>query len=111
MHADYFPPLDPAMTPPTKTVCVISTTDEVTPEEVIEACQRFGASSQQSEGLVFWVVFEDEPKTAQAFTERALRVEGRNDRLIRCRSFKPGQERMPVKEVPDYMLGTVISHL
>src|SRR3989344_4231480 len=64
MYKDFFPPLPIGIVSPTPVVAVITRNERVRPEAVIAVCHKYGATSQQSEGLCFWVVFEDEPRRA-----------------------------------------------
>ena len=73
MYKDFFPPLPMGVVSPTPVVAVITRNERVRPEAVISVCHRYGATGQQSEGLCFWVVFEDEPRRAWPMTEACVR--------------------------------------
>jgi hypothetical protein len=117
MYKDFFPPLEGGLTPPTPVVAVITRNERVRPEAVIRVCHSFGATSHQSEGLCFWVVFEDEPKRAWPMTEACVRSSVDKDGYIKCDSWKPHQrsghvveeELLVVEEPPSYLFGVGIS--
>ena len=110
MYKDFFPPIEGGVTPPTPVVAVVTRNERVRPEAVIRVCHGYGATSYQSEGLCFWVVFEDEPRRAWSFTETGLRSSVDDDGYIKCHSWTPNQRSGHVmQEVPDYLLGVGIS--
>lgn len=105
MYKDFFPPLPTGIRPPTPVVAVITRNERVRPEAVISVCHRYGATSQQSEGLCFWVVYEDNPKRAVPFTREGLRASVDEHGYIKCESYDPTDKRDRGKEVEDYLLG------
>jgi hypothetical protein len=107
MYKDFFPPLEGGMTAPTPVVAVITINERVRPEAVISVCHRYGATSQQSEGECFWIVFEDEPRRAWPMTEACLRSSVDADGYIKCKTHDPDAGRGPVEEVPNYLLGVL----
>ena len=109
MYKDFFPPLEKGIIAPTPVVAVITRNERVRPEAVIFVCHRYGATSQQSEGLCFWVVFEDEPRRAWPFTKRGLDRSVDEDGYIKCESYDPSDKRDRGKEVEDYLIGVGIS--
>ena len=109
MYKDFFPPLEGGITAPTPVVAVITRNERVRPEAVIAVCHKYGATSQQSEGLCFWVVFEDEPRRAWPMTEACVRNSVDKDGYIKCESYDPTDKRDRGEEVPDYLLGVGIS--
>ena len=109
MYKDFFPPLPIGIVSPTPVVAVITRNERVRPEAVIAVCHKYGATSQQSEGLCFWVVFEDEPHRAWPMTEACVRNSADKDGNIKCESYDPTDKRDRGEEVPDYLLGVGIS--
>ena len=109
MYKDFFPPLEGGITAPTPVVAVITRNERVRPEAVIAVCHKYGATSQQSEGLCFWVVFEDEPRRAWPMTEACVRNSADKDGYIKCVSYAPNDKRERIVEVPEYLLGVGIS--
>lgn len=109
MYRDYFPPLERGFTPPCKFVAVVTTNERVRPEAILAVCERYGATSIQSEGKCFWIVYEDEPKRAWPFTEKALRCSVDSDGYIKCDSYARDDARKPDVETPNYMIGDVIA--
>lgn len=109
MYKDFFPPLERGLTAPTPVVAVVTRNERVRPEAVISVCRRYGATSQQSEGLCFWVVFEDEPRRAWPMTEACVRSSVDKDGYIKCESYDPSDKRDRGEEVPDYLMGVGIS--
>jgi hypothetical protein len=87
MYEDYFPPLESGLTPPTLVVTVIMRNERVLPEAVIAFCHRYGATSEQSEGLCFWIVYEDKPKRAWPMTQASLKGSADKDGYIKCESY------------------------
>ena len=109
MYKDFFPPLENGITAPTPVVAVITTNERVRPEAVISVCHKYGATSQQSEGVCFWVVYEDEPRRAWSFTEKGLRSSVDKEGYIKCDSYEPNEKRPRDEEVPSYLLGVGVS--
>lgn len=109
MYKDFFPPIEGGIKPPTPVVAVITRNERVRPEAVIAVCHNYGATSKQSEGLCFWVVYEDEPRRAWSFTEKGLRSSVDKDGYIKCNSYDPSDKRDRGEEVPDYLMGVGIS--
>jgi len=109
MYKDFFPPIEGGITPPTPVVAVITRNERVRPEAVMAVCHRYGATSEQSEGLCFWLVYEDEPRHAWSCTEIGLRLSVDKDGYIKCGSYNPDEKRVPPKEVEDYLVGVGVS--
>jgi hypothetical protein len=109
MYKDFFPPLERGLVAPTPVVAVITRNERVRPEAVIAVCRRYGATSQQSEGECFWVVFEDEPRRAWPMTEACVRSSVGKDGYIKCESYAPHEKREHVEKVPNYLMGVGIS--
>ena len=107
MYKDFFPPLEGGLMAPTPVVAVITTNERVRPNAVISVCRKYGATSQQSEGECFWIVFEDEPRRAWPMTEACLRSSVDADGYIKCQGYKEDPNREPVEEVPSYLLGVL----
>lgn len=107
MYKDFFPPLEGGLTAPTPVVAVVTINERVRPEAVISVCRRYGATSQQSEGECFWVVFEDEPKRAWPMTEACLRSSVDSEGYIKCKTYDADAGRDPIEEVPGYLFGVV----
>ncbi len=109
MYKDFFSPLTGGVVSPTPVVAVLTRNERVRPEAVMAVCHRYGATSQQTEGLCFWIVFEDDPRQAWPMTEGCIRSSVDGDGYIKCEGYKQDDEREPVEEVPDYLLGVGIS--
>lgn len=105
MYKDFFPPLPIGIVPPTLVVAVITRNERVRPEAVISVCRRYGATSEQSEGECFWVVFEDDPRRPVPMTEACVRSSVDQDGYIKCESYDPTDKRDRGEVVPDYLLG------
>lgn len=106
MYKDYFPSLEGGVEPPCTFIAVITRNERVRPEAVLSVCERYGATSQQSEGKCYWVLFADEPKRPWPFTESALRAEADKDGYLKCDSYEPVSKPMRLmEEDPSYMLG------
>lgn len=105
MYKDFFPPLEGGMTAPTPVVAVITRNERVRPEAVISVCHKYGATSQQSEGLCFWIVFEDEPRRAWPMTEVCLRNSVDKHGYIKCASYDPADKHDRGKEIENYLIG------
>jgi hypothetical protein len=89
MYKDYFPPLEGGVEAPTPFVAVVTVNERVRPEAIMAVCEQYGATSQQSEGKCFWLVFEDEPRRPWPFTEKGLRASVDPDGYIKCHSYVP----------------------
>jgi hypothetical protein len=101
MYKDFFPPLEGGITPPATAVVVMQHDERVRPEAVIAACHRHGALSRQSEGLCFWIVFEDNPRRARPFTEEGLRSSVDEEGYISA-SCDPENTSDRGEELPSY---------
>jgi hypothetical protein len=109
MYKDYFTPLEGGVKPPCTFIAVITKNERVRPNAVLTTCERYGATSEQSEGKCYWILFEDEPRRPWSFTEEALRLSTDEDGYIKCDSYDPKRKETRSKEelaeTPFYMFG------